>query len=79
MQETNMPSDFIHALLFIVGFGSIFIGIILLEAWYWRRRGDATKYRLVETLSNMTSGVMYKLTDGLLVALFATIGFDWVW
>jgi sterol desaturase/sphingolipid hydroxylase (fatty acid hydroxylase superfamily) len=79
MQETNMPSDFIHALLFIVGFGSIFIGIILLEAWYWRRRGDATKYRLVETLSNMTSGVMYKFTDGLVVALFATIGFDWVW
>jgi hypothetical protein len=70
-----MPSDMIHALWFIVGFGLVFISIILLEAWYWRRRGDTTKYSLIESLSNMTSGLLYKFTDELVIALFATIGF----
>ena len=73
-----MSNDLIHAIQFIIGFGSIFIGLIVLEAWYWRKRGDNTKYDLKETLSNMTSGVMYKITDGIVVGLFAALGFDWV-
>src|SRR3546814_13965258 len=66
--ETLMQ-DVLHALTFIDAAGAIFIGVVLAEAWYWKRRGAPEKYALNDTVSNMTMGPSYKLVDGVFVAL----------
>src|SRR3546814_8272049 len=43
--ETLMQ-DVLHALTFIAAAGAIFIGVVLAEAWYWKRRGTPEKYAL---------------------------------
>ena len=62
-------SDVIHALLFIIFFGALFLSIIALEAWYLGRK-HVDSYHLKETLSNISTGAMYKIVDGIAVALF---------
>ncbi|NGY03726.1 sterol desaturase family protein [Solimonas terrae] len=70
--------DVLHALSFIAAAGVIFIGVVLAEAWYWRRRGVPEKYALNDTVSNMTMGLSYKLVDGVFVALLGSAFFDLV-
>lgn len=62
-------SDVIHALLFIVFFGTLFLSIIALEAWHLRQK-HVDSYHWKETLSNISTGAMYKIVDGIAVALF---------
>lgn len=62
-------SDVIHALLFIVVFGALFLSIIGAEAWYLRRN-HVDSYHWKETLSNISTGAVYKIVDGIAVALF---------
>src|SRR3546814_13784819 len=57
--ETLMQ-DVLHALTFIAAAGAIFIGVVLAEAWYWKRRGTPEKYALNDTVSTMTMGLSYK-------------------
>lgn len=71
-------SDVIHAIQFILGFGVIFVSIILLEAWYCRRTGQSGVYSLKETLTNLTMGFNYKIVDGIAVAVFIRYFYDWV-
>ncbi|HET8706448.1 MAG TPA: hypothetical protein VFM46_09115, partial [Pseudomonadales bacterium] len=71
--------DVIHALLFIGGFGAVFISVILLEARYWRKQGKPEMYNWRETLTNITMGFNYKIVDGIAVAVFIRYFFDWVY
>ncbi len=71
-------NDVIHALQFIFVFGALFGAVIVAEAWYCHRRGLAGVYDWRETLSNMTMGFNYKIVDGIAVALFIRVFYDWV-
>jgi len=63
-------NDVLHALGFIIVFGALFLTIIVLEAWYLHRKGRTDAYCLKETLSNMTTGGLYKVFDGIAIAVF---------
>ncbi len=71
--------DVLHAIGFIFAFGALFVGVIAAEAWYWKRRGRTDVYDLKETLANMATGLNYKLVDGIAVALFIRVFYDWVY
>ena len=62
--------DVMHALGFIVIFGILFVSIIIAEAVYWRKKGRPEAYDLKETIANISTGGMYKIVDGIAVALF---------
>lgn len=70
--------DVWHAIGFIFAFGTLFVGVIVAEAWYWRRKGRTDAYDLKETLANMATGLNYKLVDGIAVALFIRAFYDWI-
>lgn len=61
--------DVLDALMFIVGFGSLFLTIIVAEAIYLKRKG-VDSYHLKETLTNISTGALYKIVDGIAIALF---------
>jgi len=71
-------SDVIHALGFIFTFGVFFVGIIILEAWYWQRKGRPEAYNFKETLANISTGGLYKIIDGIAVALFIQFFYEYV-
>ncbi|WP_068510320.1 MULTISPECIES: sterol desaturase family protein [unclassified Oleiphilus] len=71
-------SDLLHALGFIMLFGSVFISIICLEAWYWHRKGRKDAYHLKETLTNIATGGIYKIFDGIAIALFIQAFYEFV-
>jgi sterol desaturase/sphingolipid hydroxylase (fatty acid hydroxylase superfamily) len=64
--------------MFIVLFGGVFLAIIAAEALYWRRKGKPEKYHLKETLANIATGGMYKIVDGVAVALFIQFFYEQV-
>ena len=70
--------DLIQAIGFILTFGLFFLSIILLEAWYWHKKGRADAYHLKETLANIATGGAYKIVDGIAIALFIQFFYDWV-
>jgi len=61
--------DLFHALIFIAVFGCVFLLLILFEFLYLKHKGVASYY-LKETLANMATGGLYKLVDGIAIALF---------
>lgn len=69
--------DVIHALIFIGIFGVVFTAIIAWEAWYLARQGRRS-YTWRETLANMSTGAMYKVFDGVAVALFIQVFYEYV-
>jgi len=69
--------DVIHALMFIAIFGSIFLSVIGIEMWVLSRQ-NRQSYHWKETLSNMTTGAMYKVVDGIAIALFIQVFYDYV-
>ncbi|TNC79749.1 MAG: sterol desaturase family protein [Oleiphilus sp.] len=69
--------DVIHALIFIGIFGVVFTAIIAWEAWYLARQGRHS-YTWRETLANMSTGAMYKVFDGIAVALFIQVFYEYV-
>jgi len=72
-------NDVIHALGFIVTFGALFLVIIVAEAWYWRQKGRPEAYQLQETLANITTGGMYKVVDGIAIALFIQYFYEYIY
>ena len=72
-------NDILHALLFIGLAGAVFLGVIAAEAYYWHRKGRPEMYSFKETLTNLTMGANYKIVDGIAVALFIRVFFDWVY
>lgn len=70
--------DVLHALSFIAIFGALFLSLIAIEAWYWRRKGRPDAYSLPETLTNISTGGMYKVFDGIAIALFIQVFYDYV-
>lgn len=71
-------NDVIHALMFLAIFGALFLSIIGLEALYWRKKGRPEAYNLKETLTNISTGAMYKIFDGIAIALFIQFFYDYV-
>ena len=70
--------DLLHALGFILTFGMVFLSIIVLEAFYWHKKGRKDAYNFKETLANITTGGMYKIIDGIAIALFIQFFYDFV-
>lgn len=71
--------DLLHAIGFIITFGMVFLGIIVAEAFYWHRKGRTDIYDFRETLASITTGAMYKIADGILIAVVITGLYDWVY
>lgn len=69
-------SDILHAVGFLLLAGAVFIGFITAEALYWRKRQRPDAYQLKETLANICTGFMYKMFDGVVVAVFVTRFYD---
>lgn len=70
--------DLLRALAFIFTFGMVFLTIIMAEAWYWHKKGRSGAYHLKETLANIATGGMYKIIDGIAIALFIQFFYDYV-
>ena len=70
--------DLLHALGFILTFGLFFLSVIALEAWYWHKKGRRGAYDLKETLANIATGGLYKIIDGIAIALFIQFFYDFV-
>jgi sterol desaturase/sphingolipid hydroxylase (fatty acid hydroxylase superfamily) len=70
--------DLLHALGFILTFGMVFLSIIAIEAWYWHTKGRKDAYNFKETLANIATGGMYKIIDGIAIALFIQFFYDFV-
>jgi hypothetical protein len=62
--------DLTRALLFISLFAGVFIGTMVLENWWAKRRGVNKLYHFPETFTNMMTGLSYKVVDGIAIALF---------
>ncbi|MDX1450995.1 MAG: sterol desaturase family protein [Oleiphilaceae bacterium] len=71
-------NDVLHALGFIAIFGVLFLSIIIWEAWYLSRLGRHNAYHFKETLANISTGAMYKVVDGIAIALFIQFFYDTV-
>ncbi len=71
-------NDVLHALGFIAVFGALFLAIILWEAWYLNRQGRKDAYHLPESLANIATGGMYKVVDGIAIALFIQFFYEHV-
>ncbi|MDI1260876.1 sterol desaturase family protein [Aquabacterium sp.] len=71
-------TDFLHALYFILIAGSVFIGLVLLERRHLIRQQRPDAYDTKETLANFSTGVLYKVVDGVFIALVVTVFYDWV-
>ena len=70
--------DLMRALLFILAFGAVFTGCMLLEALYCARTGRGGLYDFRETLANLFTGASYKIVDGIAIALVITACYDLV-
>ena len=68
----------------LLGMGPVFLLLIGLEAWYWRRRRPDA-YSLVDTLSNAGLALMHQAADavawalviGLYYAVYQYRVYDW--
>lgn len=70
--------DLLRAIAFILTFGLVFLLIIIAEAWYWQLKGRADAYHFKETLTNITTGGLYKIIDGIAIALFIQFFYEYV-
>lgn len=70
--------DLLRALLFIIAFGAVFVGCMVLEAWYCHRTGRSEYYDFKETLANLFTGASYKIVDGLAIAFLITAFYDYI-
>ena len=61
----------------LLGMGPVFLACIALEAWYWRRRGEAM-YTWIDTLSNAGLALMHQAADAVAWALVIGI-YYFVW
>ncbi|MDO9237890.1 MAG: sterol desaturase family protein [Aquabacterium sp.] len=66
-----MNSDIMHAIMYLLIAGAVFIFVITAEAVYLKVKGVEGAYDLKETASNLFAGFNYKLLDGVFVALVA--------
>lgn len=68
-----------HALFFVMTFGMVFVGLMLLEAWYWYRKGRTDVYSLKESLAGVATGFCYKMVDGAAIVLFIQYFYEFVY
>lgn len=71
-------NDILHAALFLMLAGSIFVALILMERHHLVRHGQAQAYNTREAVANISTGLMYKSVDGLFIAVVVTRFYDWV-
>ncbi|WP_087462768.1 sterol desaturase family protein [Oleiphilus messinensis] len=78
-------TDLLHAIGFILTFGMLFVGIIIAEAWYWHKKGNysaktgKTVYDFRETIASISTGAIYKIADGIMIAVVITALYDVVY
>lgn len=68
--------DILHALLFVLIAGAAFVALIAVERAYWIRHHRPDAYNIRETLASIATGFLYKMTDGIVVAVFVTQFYD---
>ncbi len=71
-------SDVLHAIAFILTAGLLFMAFIVAEYFYWRKKGKHNIYNLKETASNVSTGFLYKIFDGIAVAVFIQVFYEYV-
>jgi len=71
--------DLLRALLFIGLFAGVFIGTMVIENLWAKRRGVTKLYHFPETFTNLMTGASYKIVDGIAIALFIQLFYDWVY
>lgn len=69
-------SDVLHAIGFVLLAGTVFLALMALERAHWLRRSRPDAYDLRESLANVSTGLMYKLFDGVFVAAVIAVLFD---
>jgi sterol desaturase/sphingolipid hydroxylase (fatty acid hydroxylase superfamily) len=69
-------NDILHALGFVLIAGAAFLGLILIERLYWIRHHRPQAYETREVFANIATGFMYKMFDGVVVAVFVTQFYD---
>jgi sterol desaturase/sphingolipid hydroxylase (fatty acid hydroxylase superfamily) len=69
-------ADIRHALYYLQVAGGIFVAMIILERAYWIRLDRLSVYDLREVFSNISTGILYKGLDGVVVAIFITRFYD---
>ena len=79
IQRDSIMHDLTRALLFISLFAGVFIGTMVLENWWAKRRGVNKLYHFPETFTNMMTGLSYKVVDGIAIALFIQVFYDWMY
>jgi sterol desaturase/sphingolipid hydroxylase (fatty acid hydroxylase superfamily) len=68
----------------LLGMAPVFLVLIVIEAWYWRRR-DPGKYALIDTIANAALALMHQGADavawalviGIYYVVYAHRMFDW--
>lgn len=70
--------DVLHAILFVILAGGFFVSLMIIEAYYYYREGQSDIYDFKETVVNLTTGAMYKITDGICIALYIGAFYDLV-
>jgi sterol desaturase/sphingolipid hydroxylase (fatty acid hydroxylase superfamily) len=69
--------DILHALQYLEIAGGIFVAMIIVERAHLIRFDQAlTFHGVLEILSNLSTGALYKLVDGVVVATFLTYFYD---
>jgi sterol desaturase/sphingolipid hydroxylase (fatty acid hydroxylase superfamily) len=76
LMEMTKMEDILHALSFVLIAGAAFMVVILVEAAYLRRQGKTDAYNWRESIANISTGFMYKMVDGAVVAIFVTHFYD---
>lgn len=71
--------DVTRALLFIGLFAGVFLGSMVIENWWAKRQGVKKLYYFPETFTNMITGLSYKIVDGIAIALFIQVFYDWMY
>lgn len=70
-------ADILHAFAFLGLAGSVFVMLILMERHVLIRQGRPEVYQVRESLANICTGLLYKVIDGVVIALVVSVFYDW--
>lgn len=70
--------DVLRATAFIIGFGLVFVALMVIEAIVCVKKGRGDIYDFKETLANLTAGASYKFVDGIMIALLISLCHDYI-
>lgn len=62
--------------LILLALAPVFIGLIIWEMWYWRKR-NPDMYSLADVFSNASLAAMHQMADGLFLLVFVKSVYQW--